>query len=59
MPPVVGLLAVLAAGILLGPGGIIFAAPLAVVTIELVKHLYVQDGLEHKVASSSSSKANP
>jgi len=46
MPPVVGLLAVLAAGILLGPGGIIFAAPLAVVTIELVKHLYVEDTLE-------------
>jgi predicted PurR-regulated permease PerM len=46
MPPVVGLLAVLAAGVLLGPGGIIFAAPIAVVTIELVKLLYVEDTLE-------------
>ena len=46
MPPVVSLLAVLAAGILLGPAGIVFAAPLAVVTIELVKHLYVEDTLE-------------
>jgi predicted PurR-regulated permease PerM len=46
MPPVIGLLAVLAAAILLGPIGIIFAAPLAVVTIALVKHLYVEDTLE-------------
>lgn len=46
MPPVVSLLAVLAAGLLLGPAGIVFAAPLAVVTIELVKHLYVEDTLE-------------
>jgi predicted PurR-regulated permease PerM len=46
MPPVIGLLAVLAAAILLGPAGIIFATPLAVVTISLVKHLYVEDTLE-------------
>jgi len=46
MPPVIGLLAVLASGILLGPGGIIFAAPMAVVAIELIRHLYVEDTLE-------------
>ena len=56
MPPVVGLLAVLAAGILLGPGGIIFAAPIAVVTIELVKHLYVEDTLEHKSGRASAGR---
>lgn len=47
MPPVAGLLAVLVAGILLGPSGIIFAAPLAVVTMALVNHLYVEDVLEN------------
>jgi len=47
MPPVVSLLAVLVAGILFGPIGIIFAAPLAVVTMALVSHLYVEDLLEH------------
>jgi predicted PurR-regulated permease PerM len=48
LPPVVSLLAVVVAGILLGPAGIVFAAPLAVVTIALVKHLYVEDVLEHR-----------
>jgi predicted PurR-regulated permease PerM len=47
MPPVVSLLAVLVAGILFGPSGIIFAAPLAVATMALVNHLYVEDVLEH------------
>lgn len=47
MPPVVSLLTVLVAGLLLGPVGIVFAAPLAVVAIVLVKHLYVEDALEH------------
>jgi len=54
MPPVIGLLAVLAAGILLGPVGIIFAAPAAVVTVELVKHLYVEDTLERPERSAES-----
>jgi predicted PurR-regulated permease PerM len=47
MPPVVGLLAVVVAGLLLGPGGVIFAAPMAIVTLALVRHLYVEDVLEH------------
>jgi predicted PurR-regulated permease PerM len=46
MPPVITLLSVVAAGILLGPVGIVFAAPLAVVVTVLVKHLYVEDTLE-------------
>ena len=54
MPPVIGLLAVLASGILLGPVGIIFATPLAVITIALVKHLYVEDMLEKPQASAES-----
>lgn len=47
MPPVVGLLAVVASGILLGPPGVIFAAPLAVVGMSLVGQLYVSETLEH------------
>ncbi|HEY3757233.1 MAG TPA: AI-2E family transporter [Opitutaceae bacterium] len=46
MPPVVSLLAVVAAGILLGPPGVVFAAPLAVVCLALVHQLYVRDTLE-------------
>jgi predicted PurR-regulated permease PerM len=46
MPPVVGLLAVVAAGILLGPAGIVFAAPLAVVAMALINQLYVKGTLE-------------
>jgi predicted PurR-regulated permease PerM len=46
MPPVVSLLAVVVAGILFGPSGIIFAAPIAVATMALVNHLYVEDTLE-------------
>jgi predicted PurR-regulated permease PerM len=48
LPPVASLLAVVVAGTLLGPAGVVFAAPLAVVTIALVKHLYVEDVLEHR-----------
>lgn len=46
MPPVVSLLAVVVASILLGPPGVVFAAPLAVVTMALVHQLYVRDTLE-------------
>lgn len=47
LPPVVGLLAIVAGGLLLGIPGIIFATPLAVVAMRLVKHLYVEDALEN------------
>ena len=35
--------AVLAMGVLLGPLGVVFATPLAVVAYVLVRHLYVED----------------
>jgi predicted PurR-regulated permease PerM len=46
MPPVVTVLSVLAGGVLLGPIGVIFAVPMAVVTLTLLKHLYVEEALE-------------
>ncbi|QYM78813.1 AI-2E family transporter [Horticoccus luteus] len=46
LPPVISLVATLAAAILFGPIGMIFASPLAVVVLALVKNLYVEDTLE-------------
>lgn len=48
LPPVIGLLAVVAFGVLFGLPGVIFAVPLAVVATVLVKDLYVEDTLERK-----------
>jgi predicted PurR-regulated permease PerM len=53
LPPVVGLLAVVAGGFLLGVPGVIFATPLAVVVMCLVQHLYVEDTLENGSSSPS------
>lgn len=50
LPPVVGLLAVLVAWFLFGVLGVVFATPMAVVAIALVKHLYVEDTLENHAA---------
>lgn len=47
LPPVVGLLAILVCGLLFGVIGIVFAMPIAVVTMVAVKHLYVEDTLEN------------
>ena len=46
LPPVVGLLAIVACGLLFGVPGVLFATPLAVVAMALVQHLYVEDTLE-------------
>lgn len=46
LPPVVALLSILAAGLLFGPLGVLFATPLAVVVMVLVRHLYIEDTLE-------------
>ena len=48
LPPVVALLSIVAAGLLFGVMGVIFATPLAVVVMALVRHLYVEDTLEKK-----------
>lgn len=52
LPPVVGLLAIVAGGLLLGVPGVVFATPLAVVVMRLVKHLYVEDALENGASPS-------
>ena len=53
LPPVVGLLAIVAGGLLLGVPGVVFATPLAVVIMRLVKHLYVEDALESGSSASN------
>jgi predicted PurR-regulated permease PerM len=53
LPPVVGLLAVVIGGLLLGIPGVIFATPLAVVVMRVVKHLYVEDALEKPAAPAA------
>lgn len=46
LPPVLGLIAPLIFGVLFGPLGVVFATPLMVVAMILVKTLYVQDVLK-------------
>lgn len=46
LPPVIGLLAIVACGLLFGVLGVVFAMPIAVVVMVLVKKLYVEDTLE-------------
>lgn len=46
LPPVLGLVSVVVFGVLVGPLGVVFATPLMVVVLVLVKHLYVDAVLE-------------
>ncbi len=48
LPPVISLVAALVGLSLFGPVGLVFASPLAVVVLGLVRHLYVEDTLESK-----------
>lgn len=48
LPPVVALLSIVACGLLFGVLGIVFATPMAVVVMAMVRHLYVEDTLENK-----------
>jgi predicted PurR-regulated permease PerM len=48
LPPAITLLSVVVGGVLLGIPGIVFATPLAVVVMTIIKHLYVEDTLEHR-----------
>jgi len=50
LPPVLTLFAVLGLGVLLGPLGVVFATPLAVVIYVCVKMLYVRDALGEETA---------
>jgi predicted PurR-regulated permease PerM len=46
LAPVVGLIAVVACGVLFGVTGVVFATPMAVVITTLVQRLYVKDALD-------------
>jgi predicted PurR-regulated permease PerM len=48
LPPVIGLLSIVACGLLFGVLGVVFAMPIAVVVMVLVKKLYVEDALEKR-----------
>ena len=48
MPPAVSLLSIVAFGLLFGLWGVLFATPLAVVTIRIVRMAYVEDFLDGK-----------
>lgn len=48
LPPVIGLLAIVVCGLLFGVLGVVFAIPIAVITMVFVKDLYVEDTLENK-----------
>lgn len=52
LPPVHALLAIVACGLLFGVLGVIFATPLVVVVMVLVRKLYVEDTLERGVTKS-------
>jgi predicted PurR-regulated permease PerM len=53
LPPAVGLLAVVAIGILFGPLGLLLAYPLAIVIDVAVRRLYVREMLGEKVEITS------
>ena len=48
MPPAMSLLAIVAFGLLFGLWGVLFATPLAVVSLRIVRMAYVEDFLEEK-----------
>jgi predicted PurR-regulated permease PerM len=50
LPPALGVFAVVAIGLLLGPLGVLLATPLTVVAFVLVKQLYLSDALGEEVA---------
>jgi predicted PurR-regulated permease PerM len=59
VPGAVLLFALLAAGGLFGPMGVIFAAPMTVVVYVLVKRLYVQEALDTATPIPGEDKASP
>lgn len=53
LPPGITLTSVVVGGVLFGVMGVVFATPLAVVVMALVKHLYVEDTLEDPKAATA------
>ena len=56
LPPAIGLLSVVAFGLLFGVMGVLFATPLAVVTMVLLRELYVKDVLESPQGKRAASR---
>jgi predicted PurR-regulated permease PerM len=59
LPPVVAVLSIVVAGLLFGVLGVIFATPMAVVVMAMVKHLYVEDTLEKNRPKPHRAKLRP
>jgi predicted PurR-regulated permease PerM len=57
LPPVVALLSIVACGLLFGVMGVLFATPMAVVGMVLVRRLYVEDTLENGAAQSPAKRS--
>lgn len=58
LPPVIGLVAIVVCGLLFGVLGVVFAMPIAVVAMVLVKELYVEDTLEKTVPEESAAPSS-
>lgn len=52
LPPALTIFGIIAAGILLGPVGVLLATPLTVVVLVLVRRLYLREGKDEVLASS-------
>ncbi|ALK08450.1 AI-2E family transporter [Blastochloris viridis] len=59
LPPALTLFALVAFGVLLGPLGVLFAAPLTAVAFVAVKQLYVRDVLEEATALPGEDPVSP
>lgn len=58
LPPAVTIFGIIAAGILLGPLGVLMATPLTIVVLVLVRRLYLGEG-KHEVLASSAEPTQP
>lgn len=59
LPPALGLVAVVIFGVLFGIPGILFATPLMVVVMILVKKLYIENALQHADEKGSGARPTP
>jgi len=59
LPMAVTLFAVLATGVLLGPLGVLFATPLAVVAYVVIRLVYVEDLLGDRLGAAPAPGAAP
>lgn len=59
LPPAITIFGIIVAGVLLGPVGVLLATPLTVVILVLVRRLYLGEGVDEVLASSSTPHATP